>query len=101
MDVKFLKFKNIWGKTVNRFQYPAIDDVTHILTLKVYKKHTQKNAINFANYVIKKFPFRIHTIRTDNGHEFQAKFHLHLEDLEIRHVYIKPHTPRLNGKEER
>jgi len=40
-------------------------------------------------------------IRTDNGHEFEAKFHWHLEDLGIRHAYIKPRTPRLNGKVER
>ena len=44
---------------------------------------------------------RIHTIRTDNGHEFQSGFHWHLGDLGIRHVYIKPRTPRLNGKVER
>ena len=52
-------------------------------------------------YLIKKFPFRIHTIRTDNGHEFQSGFHWHVEDLGIRHVYIKPRTLRLNGKVER
>jgi transposase InsO family protein len=101
MDVKFLKFKDSRGKKVKRYQYTAIDDATRIRALKVYKRHTQKNAINFANYVIKKFPFRIHTIRTDNGHEFQSGFHWHVEDLGIRHVYIKPGTPRLNGKVER
>jgi transposase InsO family protein len=53
------------------------------------------------DYVVSKFPFRIHTIQTDNGHEFQAKFHWHVEDLGMRHVYIKPATPRLNGKVER
>ncbi len=48
-----------------------------------------------------KFPFRIHTIQTDNGHEFQALFHWHCEDLGIRHVYIKKASPHLNGKVER
>jgi transposase InsO family protein len=68
---------------------------------KVYNKHTQINAINFIDYVINKFPFRIHTIQTDNGHEFQAKFHWHVEDLGMRHVYIKPTMLHLNGKVER
>ena len=40
-------------------------------------------------------------IQTDNGSEFQAAFHWHLLDRGIRHVYIKPSTPRLNGKVER
>ena len=48
-----------------------------------------------------KFPFRIHTVRTDRGHEWQAQFHWHVEDKGIRHVYIKPRTPQLNGKVER
>jgi transposase InsO family protein len=38
---------------------------------------------------------------TDRGHEFQAKFHWHVEDRGIRHAYIKPRTPQLNGKVER
>ena len=40
-------------------------------------------------------------MRTDNGHEFQAKFHWHVEDQGIRHAYIKPRSPQLNGKVER
>ena len=35
------------------------------------------------------------------GHEFQAKFHWHVEDQGIRHAYIKRGTPQLNGKVER
>lgn len=51
--------------------------------------------------MIEKFPFRIHTIRTDRGHEFQALFHWHVADRGIQHVYIKARTPQLNGKVER
>ena len=40
-------------------------------------------------------------IQTDNGAEFQSHFHWHLEEHDIRHVYIRPRTPRLNGKVER
>ena len=68
--------------------------------MKIYEHHTQANAIDFIDYVVERFPFRLHTIRTDHGHEFQAKFHWHVEDLGMRHVYIKPRTPRLNGKVE-
>ncbi|MFC1565111.1 IS481 family transposase [candidate division KSB1 bacterium] len=101
VDVKFLTFHRPDGDRVRRFQYTAIDDATRIRALKIYERHTQQNAINFIDYIVSKFPFRIHTVRTDNGHEFQAKFHWHLHDIGIRHVYIKPRTPRLNGKVER
>ena len=86
---------------MRRFQYTAIDDATRIRALKINRRHTQENAIKFMDYVIAKFHFRIHTVRTDNGHEFQARFHWHLADLGIRHVYIKPRSPGLNGKVER
>jgi len=46
-------------------------------------------------------PFRVLVVQTDNGAEFQSKFRWHLEDLDVRHVYIRPRTPRLNGKVER
>jgi transposase InsO family protein len=101
MDVKFLTFKGKDGKKIKRYQYTAIDDATRVRALKVYKRHTQKSAIDFVNHIIEKFPFRIQQIRTDRGHEFQAQFHWHVEDLGIRHVYIKARTPQLNGKVER
>lgn len=40
-------------------------------------------------------------IQTDNGAEFGASFHWHVLDKGMQHVYIKPRTPRLNGKVER
>ena len=101
MDVKFLIFKAKNGKKLKRYQYTAIDDATRVRALKVYERHTQKNAIDFVDYVIDKFPFRIQQIRTDRGHEFQAQFHWYVEDLGMRHVYIKARTPQLNGKVER
>jgi transposase InsO family protein len=35
------------------------------------------------------------------GAEFQSAFHRHAESLDIKHVYIRPRTPHLNGKVER
>jgi len=101
VDVKFIMIKDLSGRNVRRFQYTAIDDATRIRALRMYTKHNQNCAIEFINYVVDKFPFRIHTIRTDRGHEFQARFHWHVEDLGMSHVYIKPKSPQLNGKVER
>lgn len=72
VDVKFLIFPQKDGSKVKRFQYTAIDDATRIRALKVYEKHTQKSAIDFIDTVVDKFSFRIQTVRTDNGHEFQS-----------------------------
>lgn len=101
MDVKFLNLITPQGSRIRRYQYTAIDDATRIRALKIYRRHTQENAIRFMDYVIQKFPFRIHTVRTDRGHEWQAKFHWHVEDQGIIHAYIRPRSPQLNGKVER
>ena len=97
---KFLIFNTEEGK-VKRYQFTAIDDCTRVRAIKVYEKHNQKNAIDFLDYVIDKFPFRIHTIQTDNGHEFQSKFNWHVQDKGMNHRYIKPGKPQHNGKVER
>jgi len=43
----------------------------------------------------------IHTVQTDNGSEFLKSFHQYLEDHKIKHVFIYPNSPRLNGVVER
>jgi transposase InsO family protein len=83
------------------YQFTAIDDCTRVRWLKIYDACNRSTAIRFVDEVIRRLPFRILVIQTDNGAEFQSKFHWHLEELDIRHVYIRPRTPRLNGKVER
>lgn len=51
--------------------------------------------------VIGRRPFRIEGVQTDNPPSFGSKAHGDLEELDIRHVRIRPRTPRLNGNNER
>ncbi len=90
IDVKFVDLTTAQGTAVRRFQYTAIDDATRIRALQVYDHHNQDCAIAFVDEVVRSFPFRIRQIRTDNGHECQARFHWHVEDMGIQHAYIKP-----------
>ncbi len=100
MDVKFIT--PLEGARKPRYyQFTAIDDCTRLRVLKIYDKNNQKTAIQFLDYVAQKLPFRIDVIQTDNGSEFGSQFHWHVLDRGIKHVYIKPATPRLNGKVER
>jgi transposase InsO family protein len=99
MDVKFLE--RIPGTRKRLFQFTAIDDCTRIRVLKIYDACNQTTAIRFIDDVLRRLPFRVHVVQTDNGAEFQSRFHWHLEALDVRHVYIRPRTPHLNGKVER
>jgi len=99
LDVKFLE--RIPGTRKRLYQFTAIDDCTRIRVLKVYDACNQRTAIRFIDEVRQRLPFRIHVVQTDNGAEFQSQFHWHLEGQDVRHVYIRPRTPHLNGKVER
>ena len=99
LDVKFLE--RIAGTRRRLYQFTAIDDCTRIRVLKVYDACNQRTAILFIDEVLRRLPFRVHVVQTDNGAEFQSQFHWHLETRDIRHVYIRPRTSHLNGKVER
>ncbi len=99
IDVKFLE--KIPDTRKRYYQFTAIDDYTRLRVLRIYEKNNQKTAIQFVDYVLSRLPFRAEVIQTDDGSEFQQEFHWHVVDAGIRHVYIKPRTPRLNGKVER
>ena len=99
VDVKFIA--PLPGSKRKHYQYTAIDDCTRIRVLRIYDKLNQTTAIRFLDYVLEKLPFHVEVIQTDNGAEFQSAFHWHVMDRGIAHTYIKPRTPRLNGKVER
>ncbi len=99
IDVKFIAPRP--GSRRKFYQFTAIDDCTRLRVLRIYERLNQKTAIQFLDYVLEKLPFRVERIQTDNGAEFQSAFHYHVLDRGIGHVYIRPTTPRLNGKVER
>lgn len=99
VDVKFTT--PVGGAGKRFYQFTAIDDCTRLRVLRIYPKCNQKTAIQFLDYLLAKLPFRVEVIQTDNGGEFGTQFHYHVLDRGIGHVYIKPATPRLNGKVER
>lgn len=99
VDVKFLE--RIKDTRQRYYQFTAIDDCTRLRVLRIYDKNNQLSAIKFIDYVLSRLPFHAEVIQTDNGSEFQAQFHWHILDKGIKHVYIRPRAPRLNGKVER
>jgi transposase InsO family protein len=99
IDVKFIS--PIKGVRKKHYQFTAIDDCTRIRVLRIYDRLDQKRAIQFVDYVLERLPFKVEVIQTDHGSEFGSRFHYHVLDAGVGHVYIKPRTPRLNGKVER
>ena len=118
VDVKYVPSKCLTKELKEQgeryYQYTAIDEYTRMRVLWFAKEHSTYESKNFVDIIVKKFPFKIKEIQTDNGFEFtnrlsyytsirdrKTMFEEHLEELGIRHKLIKPYTPRHNGKVER
>ena len=81
LDVKFLEGCRSRKRL---YQFTAIDDCTRIRVLKVFEACNQATAIRFTNDVLRRLPFRVHVIHTDNGAEFQSRCRWHVEEQDIR-----------------
>ena len=111
IDVKTVPSKCIVGQ-FELYQYTAIDEFSRYRYLKIYGEKSTYTSYKFLLEVLDKFPFKIYTVRTDNGTEFTKRliskdpnditmFELSLKRKNIHHDLIKPYTPKHNGKVER
>jgi hypothetical protein len=65
VDVKFLE--RLPGTRRRLYQFTAIDDCTRIRVLKVYEACNQRTAAQFIDDVVRRLPFRVLVVQTDNG----------------------------------
>ena len=56
------------------YQWTAIDECTRIRYLYIFEEHTPENSVIFLKKFLKRFPFEVECIQTDNGTEFTYKF---------------------------
>ena len=94
------------------YQYTFLDEYSRFRYLEAFKEHSSYSSAAFIQHCVKRFPYAIECVQTDNGPEFtnrlnpqcsdkKTHFEVALEQLCIRHKLIKPYTPRHNGKVER
>ena len=114
IDVKFVPEMCMVGDAKGKkfYQYTAIDEYSRFRYLEAFEEHSTYSSAIFLEHLIKKFPFKIQCVQTDNGSEFTKNlgntekptptlFEARLKQCGIKHKLIKPYTPRHNGKVER
>ena len=114
IDVKVVPSACIVGDASGQkfYQYTAIDEYSRFRYLEAFQEQSSYSSAVFVEHLLKKFPFKIECIQTDNGQEFTktygntknpkpTMFENKLNQLGIRHKLIKVYTPRHNGKVER
>ncbi len=101
------------------FMFLAIDRVSKFVHVAFFDANTKANGAAFLREAVAAFPYRIHTVLTDNGMAFadllkyrgrhatmEAIFGGHIFDRVCRehgieHRLTKPYHPRTNGQAER
>jgi transposase InsO family protein len=120
IDVKYVPSACLVGEAVEDakenggyyYQYTFIDEYSRFRYLEAFKQKDTYTSTQFIKHVVKKFPYAIECVQTDNGFEFTNEmgnskrkpptlFEKTLAELGIRHKKIRPFTPRHNGKVER
>ena len=114
IDVKFVPKICIVGQEepTQWYQYTFIDEYTRFRYPEAFPEHSAYSSTLFIQHCVKRFPYAIECVQTDNASEFTNQlvgtknpkptlFEKTLEQLNIRHKLIKPYTPRHNGKVER
>ena len=114
VDVKVVPSSCIVGEAEGEkfYQYTAIDEYSRFRYIEAFKEQSTYSSAVFIEHLIKKFPFSIECIQTDNGAEFTktkgtsqnptpTMFEKKLAEFGIRHKLIRVYTPRHNGKVER
>jgi transposase InsO family protein len=94
------------------FMFLAIDRVTKFVHVAFLDANTKLNGAAFLREVIRAFPYRIHTVLTDNGVAFAPNastrwdlsrhiFDRVCDEHGIEHKLTKPYHPWTNGQAER
>ena len=97
MDTKY-PFGYKQGKVI----YTIIDDASRWAFVWSYDKANADNTVDFVKKIIKRAPFRIQKIRTDQGTEFvNLKLKELLKEYDINYRKNTPYCPEENGKIER
>lgn len=78
-----------------------IDIYTKLALVVKVNSLSSLNAREALKTFIKLCPYSVHTVQTDNGSEFLARFHDYLEEETIKHIFIYPRLCKVNGVVER
>lgn len=100
MDVKYIT-PQLSGLPYTCFEYAVIDIFSRYKEAAILNHLDQDGAMSALLAMLPKLPFKPVFIQTDNGLEFQERFHKIVSDMGIEHHMIHKNTPNENALIER
>ena len=86
---------------LKRYIFTGIDFFSKVAFARMYKNANSRNAADFLNRLQYLVNGNIENIQTDNGSEFHKYFEKACDNLELKHYWSRPRTPKDNAVNER
>lgn len=99
-DVKYIT-PQLSGLPYTCFEYAVIDIFSRYKEAVILNHLDQDGSMAAILEIFPKLPFKPGFIQTDNGLEFQGRFHKMCEDMRLKHHMIHKNTPNENALIER
>jgi len=100
MDVKYVT-PELSGLTWTCFEYALIDIFSRYKEAVILNHLDEDGAMSALLSILPKFPFKPIFLQTDNGLEFQGRFHQLCEEMKLKHHFTGKNTPNENALVER
>ncbi|MBI5465316.1 DDE-type integrase/transposase/recombinase [Candidatus Gottesmanbacteria bacterium] len=100
MDVKYIT-PDLSGLPYTCFEYAVIDIFSRYKEAVISNHLDQDGSMAALLEILPKLPFKPVFIQTDNGLEFQGRFHKMCEEMKLKHHLIHKNTPNENALIER
>jgi transposase InsO family protein len=100
MDVKYIT-PELSGLAWTCYEYAVIDIFSRYKAAVILNHLDQDGSILALTEILPKLPFKPVFVQTDNGLEFQQRFHRHLDQIGLKHHHIHKKNPNENAVIER
>jgi len=100
MDVKYIT-PELSGLPWTCFEFAIIDIFSRYKDAVIFNQLDQDHAVKALGIMIGRLPFKAMFVQTDNGLEFQDRFHDFCAAKGLDHHHIHKHTPNENAVIER
>ena len=92
---------HLWVLGKRHYFVTAMDIVTKFAWVCLAKSPSSKAATLAFQEFESQYIHKVRVVQTDNGSEFLGEFHNHLEEENVKHEFIYPRSPKVNGYIER
>jgi len=100
MDVKYIT-PELSGLAWTCYEYAVIDIFSRYKAAVILNHLDQDGSILALTEILPKLPFKPVFVQTDNGLEFQQRFHRYLDQIGLKHHHVHKKNPNENAVIER